>query len=248
MKHVSLNVVEELKKLLPETIEKNLADDEIICPRCNGLGVIKLDHRFGISGLAGTEKHTTKWFDNEYLMPCLDCYFGRIKTCKYCGKPLSKHTTRCDCEEYKAEDRKERIREYQRRIDRAKEIKLSEIGALIYDEESDRYFPDEYEFAEYYEGVFFEEEDDYEDFEQFFDKGVPKILWNCYPVKLEMSAKDIIESACEELYEDAYDDISQRDEKELQKYLDDWCKEQNLTTYYPDYKEYVKVQRYWFDR
>ena len=60
-----------------------------------------------------------------------------------------------------------------------------------------------------------------------------------------MDADSIIENACEELYEDARDNIS--DEKELQEFLDKWCEKQTgTTTYYPCYKEYVRVQKEWF--
>ena len=38
------------------------------------------------------------------------------------------------------------------------------------------------------------------------------------------------------------------DEKELQECLDKWCEKQTgTTTYYPCYKEYVKVKKEWFD-
>ena len=56
----------------------------------------------------------------------------------------------------------------------------------------------------------------------------------------------IIENACDELHEDARDNIS--DEKELQEFLDKWCEKQTgTTTYYPCYKEYVRVKKEWFD-
>ena len=39
IKHISLNVVDEIKKILPVTLEKDLQDNEIICPVCHGLGI-----------------------------------------------------------------------------------------------------------------------------------------------------------------------------------------------------------------
>ena len=48
IKHISLNVADEIKKILPVTLEKDLQDDEIICPVCNGLGILKQDYRFGV--------------------------------------------------------------------------------------------------------------------------------------------------------------------------------------------------------
>ena len=48
IKHISLNITEEIKKILPITLEKDLQDDEIICPVCHGLGIVKQDYRFGV--------------------------------------------------------------------------------------------------------------------------------------------------------------------------------------------------------
>ena len=41
IKHISLNVVDEIKKILPVTLEKDLQDNEIICPVCHGFGIKK---------------------------------------------------------------------------------------------------------------------------------------------------------------------------------------------------------------
>lgn len=71
-------------------------------------------------------------------------------------------------------------------------------------------------------------------------------MWNCEVIKLAMDADSIIDNACDKLHEDARDNIS--DEKELQEFLDKWCAKQGgTTTYYPCYREYVKVQKEWFD-
>ena len=48
IKHISLNVAEEIKKILPVTLEKDLQDDEIICTVCHGFGVLKQDYWFGV--------------------------------------------------------------------------------------------------------------------------------------------------------------------------------------------------------
>ena len=59
IKHISLNVEEEIKKILPITLEKDLQDDEIICPACHGLGILKQDYRFGVKE-DDTEKNRFK--------------------------------------------------------------------------------------------------------------------------------------------------------------------------------------------
>ena len=64
----------------------------------------------------------------------------------------------------------------------------------------------------------------------------------------EALASLVVHDACEQLHEDALESISYDDMKELQNFLDEWCAKQTGTrTLYPCYKEYVKVQKEWFD-
>lgn len=42
--------------------------------------------------------------------------------------------------------------------------------------------------------------------------------------------------------------INRKSWKELQDFLDKWCEKQTgTTTYYPYYKEYVRVKKGWFE-
>ncbi len=85
-------------------------------------------------------------------------------------------------------------------------------------------------------------------FDEYFQYEIPDILWLCNNVDISMDADSIIESACEELYEDAEDNILYEDRKELQRLLDNWCKKQiGTTTLYPNYKKYVRVRKEWFE-
>lgn len=246
MKHISLNVVDEIKKILPVTLEKDLQDDEIICPVCHGIGILKQDYRFGVKEDDTEKAFKLNWYDNEYLTLCPNCYFGRIKTCKYCGKSLPKQMIRCSCDGYRKQEAEENRIKYQKTIEKAKEIELKDASYCMYDEQSKQYFSDENEFVEYYYQEWFERYSGGMSFNAYFDSQVPKVLWNCEVVKISMDADSIIENACEELHEDARDNIS--NEKELQEFLDKWCdKQTGTTTYYPCYKEYVKVQKEWFD-
>lgn len=246
IKHISLNVTEEIKKLLPETLEKDLQDDEIICPVCHGLGIIKRNYNFGVKE-DDVEKHfKLNWYDNEYFTLCPECYFGRLKTCKYCGKVLSKGSNRCDCEDFLEQEREEKRIKYQETIDKAKEIELKDTVYYMYDEESEEYFSDESEFADHYWDLYQKGIHDCSNFDEYFEKYVPKVLWNCKETRIYIDADNIIENACDDLHEDARDNIT--DEKELQEFLNKWCEKQSgATTYYPSYKEYVRVQKEWFD-
>lgn len=246
LNHISLNVAEEIKKILPDTLEKDLQDNEEICPVCHGLGILKQDYRFGVKEDDTEKAFKLNWYDNEYLTFCPNCYFGVIKTCKYCGKLLPKHTNRCSCEEYREQETKEKRIKYQEVINKAKEIELKDASEYIYDEESEQYFSDEISFVDYWWELYKEESHYCSNFDEYFEKYVPKVLWNCEEIKISMDADSIIENACEELHEDARDNIS--DEKELQEFLDKWCEKQTgTTTYYHCYKEYVRVKKEWFD-
>ena len=113
MKHISLNVADEIKKILPVTLEKDLQDNEAICPVCHGLGLIKKDFPFGVKEDDTEKAFKLNWYDNEYLTFCPNCYFGVIKTCKYCGKPFQRNSNRCDCNEYKEQEAEEKRIKYQ---------------------------------------------------------------------------------------------------------------------------------------
>lgn len=246
IKHISLNIEEEIKKILPSTLEKDLQDDEIICPVCHGLGIIKQDYNFGVRENDTEKNFKLNWYDNEYLTLCPNCYFGRLKTCKYCGKVLSKGLNRCDCDDFLEQEREEQRIKYQETIDKAKEIDLKDASEYIYDELSEEYFSDECDFVDHWWELYQEGDHDCNNFNEYFERCVPKVLWNCEVIKLSMDADGIIENACDELHEGARDNIS--DEKELQEFLDKWCAKQGgTTTYYPCYREYVRVQKEWFD-
>lgn len=247
MKHISLNVADEIKKILPVTLEKDLQDNEAICPVCHGLGLIKKDFPFGVKEDDTEKAFKLNWYDNEYLTFCPNCYFGVIKTCKYCGKPIQRNSNRCDCNEYKEQESEEKRIKYQEIINKAKEIELKDTSYYVYDEQSDKYFTDEDEFVDYYMQNYSDGSGGYSNFDEYFEYEIPKVLWNCEEVKISMDADSIIENACEELHEDARDNIS--DEKELQEFLNNWCaKQTGTTTYYLCYKEYVKVQKEWFEQ
>lgn len=56
-------------------------------------------------------------------------------------------------------------------------------------------------------------------------------VWGSTPVSFQTDATWIVESMLEEHYEDARDNISGEDIKELQKLLDGWCEKQHIESY-----------------
>ena len=64
-------------------------------------------------------------------------------------------------------------------------------------------------------------------------------LWVTSVETISIDVTNVIENACSDLHENAYERC---DEGSLQKLLDDWCKEQTgTTTYYPCFKQYVEI-------
>lgn len=246
MKHISINVSEEIKSILPETLEKDLQDYEDICPVCHGLGVVLDNNLYGIKGdTSEAAKKSMFPYNHQAIKFCPNCYNGMINLCKYCGKQIPKcYIDKCDCKQYKAKEEEEKRIKYQEQISKAEEVNIKDIDPEMwfYDEQTDDYFSDIDSFVNSYKDF-----DEYESDEEMMNN-LPEVLWLTDPVDISMDANSIIESACEELHENAYENISDEDTKELQYMLDEWCKKQTGTrTVYPNYKKYVKVRKEWFE-
>lgn len=235
-------MAEEIKKLLPETLEKDLQDNEEICPVCHGLGILKRDYHFGVKEDDAVKAFKLNWYDNEYLTLCPNCYFGVVKTCKYCGKILPKNYNNCICDGFIKEEKEKRRIKYQETIAKAKEVDAESVYTYLYDEQTNHYFSEIEDFIDEYK-----DNTEFENDEEMI-ANLPEVLWVCSKEEITMDAGQIIEDACEELHEDARDCISNKDEKEFQEFLDKWCEQQHgTTTFYPCYKEYVRVKKEWFD-
>ena len=245
MKHISINVSEEIKNILPNILEKDLQDNEKICPVCHGLGVVVDNNIYGIKGdTSEAAKKSMFPYNHQAIKFCPNCYNGVIRLCEYCGKPLPRCTSRCDCEQYKAKEEEENRIKYREKVLEAEEVDIKDIDSEMwfYDEQTDDYFSDIDYFVDSYK-----DSDEYESDEEMMNN-LPEVLWLTNPVDITMVADSIIESACEELHEDTSENISDGDRKKLQNMLDEWCKKQTGTrTIYPNYKKYVRVRKEWFE-
>ena len=67
------------------------------------------------------------------------------------------------------------------------------------------------------------------------------IVWATTTQQIGFDAHNLIENACEELHEDAMDNIGKAEQAELQAALDAWVEKHGkyTTTYYPDYKRVI---------
>lgn len=186
---------------------------------------------YGIKGEtseAGRREHFP--YKHQSLSFCQSCFNGVQELCKFCGEPYKQPGYRhCNCEGFKRDEEEKRTKKWVETVVKAKEVQESEVTTFLYCEEFDSYHPDVEDFFESYAC-------NYND-EQIYTR--PDRLWVCSVAEISLDADSIIESACDELHEDASENC---DYESLQKLLDSWCKEQSgTTTYYPCYKEYVKI-------
>jgi hypothetical protein len=238
MKQVLVNVEEEIKKVLPLTLKKDLQDNERICPTCHGLGMVATHRVYGIKDDHNPEVKGIHFpYDHQTLTFCPSCFNGVQTLCEYCGKPVQRgYISKCDCEQYKEKEAEEKRQKYLETISKAKEVKPEDVTTYLYDENSDKYYADVDSFVEEFEC----ENGSLED----LIENLPDILWVTSEQKMSIDASNVIEDACSDLHEDASDNC---DYESLQKVLDDWCgKQTGTTTYFPCYKEYIKVDKKWF--
>ncbi|MHC1722521.1 MAG: hypothetical protein AB9836_04865 [Aminipila sp.] len=238
MNHESINVSEVIRNILPDTLEKDLQENERICPTCKGLGLSKEDNIYGlkddpnpaVKGILFPYKHQSFKF-------CPDCYNGVQRLCQYCGRPLPNQAVfECDCEEFKKHEAEKKALKYKETIYKAERVEWDSVDTLLYCDEN----------GEYYDS----DDKDYireQLLQGFIDEPrekTPKVLWVTEAIDLSVNAANICEDACNDLHEDAYDNC---DVEGLQKLVDEWCEKQHGTkTYYPSYTQYVMIPEDWF--
>jgi len=146
LKHISINVSEEIKHILPDTLENDLQENEEICPVCHGIGVEVWNNSYGIKGdTSEAAKKSMFPYKHQSLLPCPNCYNGVIRLCKYCGKQIPMgFIDRCDCDQYKAQKEEEKRIKYQETIAKATEVDFDDIepDTWFYDEQTDDYYSD----------------------------------------------------------------------------------------------------------
>lgn len=226
----NIDIEETIRKMFPKVLIKDLQEHERICPECQGLGMTIENNVYGIEGdtsEAGQREHFP--YKHQALSFCQSCYNGVQKLCPYCGKPYERGYYHCNCEGQKKADEEKRIKKWEETVSKAKEVQGSDVTTYLYCEEFDSYHPDMDDFFDNYACNYNDEQ----------SRRIPEQLWVCSVTEISLDANNIIESACDELHEDAYENC---DWDSLQKLLDEWCKKQSgTTTYYPCYKEYVKI-------
>ena len=219
-----VNTYAAITSVFPAELEKDLSDNERICPTCHGLGMVVEDNIFGLKGDNSELGKKYRFpYKKQALSFCPYCSNGVQTLCPYCKKPYLKYRTYCDCPGAKEEKERIKKEKHNKLISNAREVNVDCVENMLYCEEND---------------VFYENIHDF--FDRWYDDMPrPERLWVTSKVELSIDAANVIEAACSELHEDAVDCC---DYKELQEMLDKWCREQKgTTTYYPNYKEYVTI-------
>lgn len=227
----TVSVRDAFAHLLDQELVKDLHDNEDICPVCKGTGVRIEPNRYGLSD--DPQKHPMFPYEHQSLSFCHNCYNGIVRYCPDCGKQLQRGYLRCDCE---AEQKRKREAERQKEIEALERAKKHEPSAL------GTTFQFCYGSLDN-DGFFSEWEEFFEAWDEHSEEGQerPVYVFGTYEINMGFDAADIVSSACEELYEDAYDDISADSIKEMQSFLDQWVKTNGRTAYAEDRKHAVRI-------
>lgn len=224
--------VEPITKEVAFTLRKSLLNNETICPTCKGMGFLIADNPFGLKDDSGA----IHWYKNQSIQPCYTCFNGNVKLCKYCGNIIPKGRLTCTCAKQRKADMEEEIRIEKKRMAEAK---------IAPAEQFDMYYSEYYSSNNGYFGCFEDFFDEWE--EKIYDGDVtdddrPEYVYGTIAYGLEIDAYSIVESACEDLYEDAFFDTDDKTIQELQEYIDKWCSRCGIgTTYYYDKTFKVKI-------
>lgn len=212
---------------------------EAPCYQCNGTGLKRYDEPFGMSE---DKMHGFPYVKQGFAF-CDKCYQGVIRICNYCGKELPRFRNICDCD-YCQKLEANRIAELRNKtMNKASLVDNPELlkdVVYFYSEEhtdNDGYFQEWDEFFDkWYEH---EEETKHRD-------GInrPMYVYLTKPLHFSIDADNVITDAIdnEDYYEDAYYSISNEKTKELQKLLDEWCKDCGVgITYIIDYSHKTSI-------
>jgi len=215
-------------------LQKDLQEHEIICSHCGGTGLQVDNNPFGIK-----EENSKIHFPykQQVIRGCNHCYNGVQSKCLHCGKILSRGTSQCNCKQANLERLQERHVKDLETWNKAKKISYEQAVKdfiMIYIDNYDKYLMVE-DLEEWLE-------DKESDNKELISRRSLRI-YVTQSIDLSMDASDIIEDACSDLHENAMDNISDEDQKELQMLLDKWCEDnrQGTTSYYVDFSVGIKL-------
>lgn len=221
-----------VQKLVNISLKKDLYDNEEVCSFCKGTGLVIAKSPYGLT--SDPNKTTMFPYSHQSLTFCPHCFNGIIHRCKLCGEIIERGYTKHNCEQQRELDRKE----YE--IRRANKLKEAELISPTMLKDMEYFFSDDYGEND---GFFTEWEDFFEYWSSEHEPTdqKPEYVWSTESVEMSMDAGQLIENATEDLYEDAYYNISDTKIKELQEYLDKWCSECGVGKTYYEGKYKVRI-------
>lgn len=233
---ITIPFVETLRKFFGEELVIDIEDGRRICSACGGLGIMKADWKYGVKD--DPDRSVRFGYKEQFFYPCPNCFTGVVNVCPHCNSDIPKPLHgRCNCDGAEAAREQERIEKEKKIYDSAKRIEpeseaAQAMGMFYYDgyPYNNGYFVDFEEFIEWWEG------------EDGSIKERSEYVWGTTKWLISIDANDIIESVCDDLCEEAAENISHADTEELQAFLNSWCAKQfGTTTYEQDTNVLVRV-------
>lgn len=229
---ITVDALGYLSEVLKNGIIKDLQENQILCQKCKGTGLVITDNPYGLKG--DPDKNKRFSYKQQKIVGCQHCYTGIINLCEHCKSELPRSASRCEC--YKAQY----IRHSEKLVKDnelwEKAIKLKRDDEIA--KGMGMYYFDGYP---YNEGYFSE----FEDFIDWWndnneDEEKPLYVWGTSTIELTLDADSVLEDACSDLHEEADNNIDDR--AGLQEFLDVWCAKQSGTTsYYQDMKYAIEI-------
>lgn len=209
----------EIPKFLEGVLIKDLNENEVICEHCGGTGLEIRDNVYGIDGEDGFK------YKQQSLSFCSYCYNGIREKCEFCGDLLPKGYRVCDCEGYKKYKEDERIKVEKERYDKAQK--------MTYEEYIEKY-PDYMFFCADNE-TYYSDIDELEDDYLLAKLDMPEYVYGTHKQTINIDIDSAIENACDDLYDEAYNNLKGLDE--LYRAIDDFnnLNKDNTASYYPNY-------------
>jgi len=237
----SVKVSDGFVELLGKELFKDLAENEGICPICHGTGMVIRDNPYGLEG--DPDKQAGLFpYKHQSIFPCPNCYNGVVKYCPDCGKQLRREYLKCDCEAEQAREHENEHKKYLERVEKAQKCDSNTLGSDFVCAYSD-YFP-------YDDGYFANWEEFFEAWYGLIDECKrdgskiperPMYVWGTELVEMQFNANDIISSACEELHEDAINEISDLAIRSMQNYFEFWKNRYATRSYCYTYRYAIRI-------
>lgn len=229
-----VNIEDAFGELIGKKLIKDLHDNEEICPVCHGTGLRIEDNPYGLSD--DPDKRAGQFpYKHQSIQFCPNCYNGVVRFCPDCGKQIPRYRTLCDCDAVVQRRQQEENRKEKERLEKAEKHEPNALGSLFTMAQSDFYSHNEGYFS-CWENFF----DSWnEDREEFTEK--PLYVWGTEEVEMSFDASSIVSNACEDMYEDAYDDIGADAVAEMQRYLNEWKEKYGRTSYLLTTKHAIRI-------